>query len=505
MRAMQDLRDATTAPLAAIDIGSNSFRLEIAQLEHGHYRRIDYIKDTVRLGAGLDDQGRLGEDAAGRGLACLARFAARLKGFEPWQVRAVATQTLREASNRDQFLLRARSALGRPVEVIPGREEARLIFVGVAQLQPSPLQRLVIDIGGRSTELILGHGRTPQVAESFQVGSVSLSMRWFPEGRLSAQGFRDAQVAAGAQFEEAVATFTPERWAEALGSSGTVGAVSQILQAEGITDGRITTDGLAALIERCIAAGHVERLDFAGMRADRRPVLPGGLSILYTLCALLRIDSLKPAKGALRQGVIVELDARLRASQRGKPLDMRDRAVAQLQRRFGVDVPQARRVERAALALHDQLLDGVVAHEARRELGWAAALHEVGMVVSHHDHHRHSGYLVSHADAAGFAQGQQRHLGNLVLGQRGGLRKVEALLAQPGAAAQLMSLRLAVIACHARVDVSVAGWRLERRAGLLRLGFRRGAASLDPRTLFLLREEVQAWEKVDVPRLVLAD
>lgn len=504
MRAMHDSRDAA-APLAAIDIGSNSFRLEIGQLEQGHYRRIDYIKDTVRLGAGLDDQGRLGEDAAERGLACLARFAERLKGFETWQVRAVATQTLREASNRDQFLQRARSALGRPVEVISGREEARLIFAGVAQLQPSPLPRLVIDIGGRSTEMILGHARTPEVAESFQVGSVSLSMRWFPEGRLSAQGFRNAQVAAGAQFEEAVATFTPERWAEALGSSGTAGAVAQILQAEGITDGRITAEGLATLIERCIAAGHIDRLDFAGLRADRRPVLPGGLSILYTLCALLRIDSLKPAKGALRQGVIVELDHRLRTAQRGRPLDMRDRAVAELQRRFAADAHQARRVERAALALHDQLADGNSARESRRELGWAAALHEVGMVVSHHDHHRHSGYLVSHADAAGFAQGQQRHLGALVLGQRGGLRKVEPLLTLPGAAAQLLCLRLAVIACHARVDVSVAHWRLERRDGALRLGFKRGAGTLDPRTLYLLREEALAWEKVDGPRLLLLD
>lgn len=506
MRPMHDPRDAAAAPLAAIDIGSNSFRLEIGQMEHGHYRRIDYIKDTVRLGGGLDAQGRLGEEAAERGLACLARFAARLKGFEPWQVRAVATQTLREASNRDQFLLRARSALGLPVEVISGREEARLIFAGVAQLQPSPLPRLVIDIGGRSTELILGHARTPEVAESFQVGSVSLSMRWFPDGRLTAQGFRDAQVAAGAQFEEAIATFTPERWAEALGSSGTVGAVAQILAAEGITDGRITPEGLATLIERCVAAGSVDRLDFAGLRTDRRPVLPGGLCILYTLSALLGIDSLKPAKGALRQGVIVELDARLRSVQHARPLDMRDRSVAELQRRFAVDGPQARRVERAALALHDQLMDGDAARETRRELGWAAALHEVGMVVSHHDHHRHSGYLVSHADAAGFAQGQQRHLGTLLLGQRGGLRKVEAaLLGQPVAALQLLCLRLAVIACHARVDVSVAHWRLERRDGALRLGFRRGAAALDPRTLFLLREEAQAWEKVDGPRLTLIE
>lgn len=503
IRPMHDPRDPATGPLAAIDLGSNSFRLEIGQLEHGRYRRLDYLKETVRLGAGLDEQGRLGEEAAERGLACLSRFAERLEGFEPWQVRAVATQTLREASNRDQFLQRARGVLGRPVEVISGREEARLIYAGVAQLQPSSRPRLVIDIGGRSTEMILGQARTPEVAESFQVGSVSLSMRWFPDGRLTAQAFRDAQVAAGAQIEEALSTFAPGRWEEALGSSGTAGAVSQLLAAEGVTDGRITAAALAWCIERCIAAGHVDRLDFAGLKPERRPVLAGGLSILYTLCALLHIDALQPAKGALRQGVIVELDARLRAGHRAHRLDVRDRSVRALQQRFSADLAQARRVERAALALYDQIAPPGVSPELRRELGWAGALHEIGMVVSHHDHHRHSGYLLSHADAPGFSQSQQRHLGALVLGQRGGLRKVEGLLAQPVHLAQLLALRLAVIACHTRADMSVAGWRLDRGGDAVRLQFRRGGRTPDPRTLFLLQEEVQAWQRVGVGGLAL--
>ncbi|MDP1792140.1 MAG: exopolyphosphatase, partial [Methylibium sp.] len=190
------------AQLAAIDIGSNSFRLEIGQLTRGRYKRIDYLKETVRLGGGLDADGRLNEEAQLRGLACLARFALRLRGFAPAQVRAVATQTLREARNRDAFLARARTVLGHPIEVISGREEARLIFAGVARLQPSERPRIVIDIGGRSTEMILGQGRTPRQAESFQVGSVSLSMRYFPDGRFTPEAFRAAQVAAGAELEE---------------------------------------------------------------------------------------------------------------------------------------------------------------------------------------------------------------------------------------------------------------------------------------------------------------
>jgi exopolyphosphatase/guanosine-5'-triphosphate,3'-diphosphate pyrophosphatase len=488
---MPESRTALAPPLAAIDIGSNSFRLEIGQLEQGRYRRIDYLKETVRLGSGLDPQGRLTEEATARGLACLARFAERLQGFEPWQVRAVATQTLREAANRDDFLARGRAVVGHPIEVVSGREEARLIYAGVAHLQPSNKRRLVIDIGGRSTEMILGSGRSPMAAESFQVGSVGLSMRFFADGRLSAEAFRAAQVAAGAEIEESLATFAPGRWEEALGSSGTVGAVSQLLAAEGVTDGRVTPAALAWCIERCLEAGHVDKLPFASLRPDRRPVIAGGLAILYTLCALLRIDVLRPAKGALRQGVIIELDARLRSAHRPHPVDVRDRSVAELQRRFQVDVEQARRVERVALALYEQVAPD--AGETRRELGWAAALHELGMLVSHHDHHRHSAYLLSHADAAGFSQSQQRYLAALVLGHRGGLRKVEASLAERDYPWQLLCLRLAVIACHARSGRPVSG-RLRRTAEGAELSFERRGAP-EPRTLYLLQEEAQAWQR----------
>ena len=489
-------------PLAAIDIGSNSFRLEIAQLDHGRYRRVDYLKETVRLGGGLDGQGRLGEEAATRGLACLAHFAERLKGFGSGQVRAVATQTLREASNRDEFLARAREVLGHPIEVISGREEARLIYAGVSHLQPSSRRRLVIDIGGRSTELVLGQGAEPLEAESFPMGSVGLSMRYFPEGRLTAQAFREAQVAVGAAIEEALATFDATRWDEALGSSGTVGAVAQVLVAEGLGDGTITLPALARCIERCIEAGHVDCLDFAGLKPDRRPVIAGGLCILYTLCALLNITALQPAKGALRQGVIVELDARRQGGRRANRRDPRDRSVSSMQQRFHADAQQARRVESTAQALFDAVPDAG-SPEARAELGWAASLHEVGLSVSHHDHHRHSAYLVGHADLAGFSQSQQRRLAALVLAQRGGLRKVEEELADPVFAWQVLCLRLAVIACHAHGEPRRRAWRLVRqdRQVSLTLTGRRGPAELA--TLHLLREEVQAWERVKAWTLVL--
>ena len=498
-----------SGPLAAVDMGSNSFRLELAQLQHGRYRRLDYLKETVRLGAGLDGNGHLTEEAVQRGLHCLQRFATRLAGIEPARVRAVATQTLREARNRNAFLLRAQTVLGYPIEVISGREEARLIYAGVAQLQPDSSAdepRLVIDIGGRSTELILGRGRTPQVAESFGVGCVSLSMRFFPQGQITEAGFRAAQVAAGAELEEALQPFARRHWQRALGSSGTASAVSQLLQAAGVSDGRITPAGLRWCIEHCIAAGHIDALQFAGLKPERRAVLPGGLAILYTLAAHFDISELFPAKGALRQGVVIDLHDRLQAQHRHRGGDMRDASVAELQRRFAVDTAQARRVAGVALTLWDGLPEAAredTATEARRELAWACALHEIGLTVSHHDHHRHSAYLLSHVDAPGFSQSQQRRIGDLALGQRGGLRKLEALLAQDGFAWQVLCLRLAAIKCHARgePDLKVLKLRAQGREALL--DFSTAWAETHPRTLFLLQEEAAAWARSGTLRLVL--
>ncbi|MBC7940889.1 MAG: Ppx/GppA family phosphatase, partial [Chitinophagaceae bacterium] len=447
-------------------------------------------------------------EAVQRGLACLRQFAARLAGFEPGQVRAVATQTLREARNRNAFLLRAQEALGHPIEVISGREEARLIYAGVAQLQPSGEPRLVIDIGGRSTELILGQGRTPLVAESFSVGCVGLSMRFFADGQLTDVGFRGAQVAAGAELEEALQPFAPQHWRQALGSSGTAGAVAQVLQAAGVTDGRITPAGLRWCIERCIAAGHIDRLTLPSLKPERRAVLPGGLAILYTLCANFGIDALWPAKGALRQGVIIDLQERIEAQQRERPGDMRDASVAELQRRFGVDTSQAERVSTLALAFFDTAQPAArrdVASETRRELAWAGALHEMGLMVSHHDHHRHSAYLLAHVDAPGFSQSQQRRIGELVLAQRGGLRKIEPQLASEAFAWQVLCIRLAVIKCHARGDVQPGALSLRARGRDALLGFSPGWADAHPRTLYLLQEEAEIWSRSGALRLILGN
>lgn len=492
-----------SGPLAAVDLGSNSFRLEIAQLQHGRYRRIDYLKETVRLGGGLDAQGLLTESAARRGLDCLQRFAHRLARFDARRVRAVATQTLREAKNRNAFLERAQSVLGYPIEVISGREEARMIFAGVAHLQPSSAPRLVVDIGGRSTEMIIGRARVPEVAESFGVGSVGLSLRYFADGRFTEAAFRAAQIAAGAELEEALELFAPRHWQESLGSSGTVSAVSQLLQASGASDGTITPEGLRWCIEQCLRAGSVDKLALPGLREDRRAVIGGGLAILYTLATHFGITALRPARGALRQGVIFDLDERLDALRRQHPGDVREHSVRELQRRFGVDVAQARRVASVAQALYAQVAVRADA-DARRELAWACALHEIGMMVSHHDHHRHSAYLLAHVDAPGFSQSQQRRLADLVLAQRGGLRKIEAGLVHDDFAWQVLCLRLAVIKCHARGPVDTAAMRLERVRRDATLHFAPGWADTHPRSLHLFGEEALAWSRMGPLGLLLA-
>jgi exopolyphosphatase/guanosine-5'-triphosphate,3'-diphosphate pyrophosphatase len=493
--------------LAAIDMGSNSFRLELGHWSRGGYKRIDYLKETVRLGAGLDEESRLTEAAVQRGLDCLARFRERLAGIPPEQLRAVATQTLREATNRNEFLARAEPVLGHPIEVISGREEARLIYQGVARLQPSTAKRLVVDIGGRSTEMILGQGAGTLRAESFGIGSVSLSRRFFPDGVYTEAAFRQAQIAAGAELEEALEPFGRAHWREALGSSGTAGAVSQLLAASGVTDGTITPEGLRWCIRACLEAGQESKLSLPGLKTERKPVLAGGLAILYTLAVHFGIDRLQPARGALRQGVIFDLEERLTAAHHPGQHDLRDHSVGELQQRFQADGAQAERVHRLACGLFDMVLGHTpiaAAQEARRELGWAARLHEIGMLVSHHDHHRHSAYLLSHADAAGFSQSQQRRLGELLLGQRGGLRKVEASLGEAGYRWQLLCLRLALILCHARADVPHDTLRLTAQGPQAWLGLAPAWAAAHPRTMFLLQEEASAWERAGALKLALA-
>jgi exopolyphosphatase/guanosine-5'-triphosphate,3'-diphosphate pyrophosphatase len=485
--------------LAALDLGSNSFRLEIGRLDDGQIRRTEYLKETVRQGNGLDEARNLTPEAMQRGWECLARFAERLAGFKKHQVRAVATQTLREARNRDVFLTQAHKILGFPIDVIPGREEARLIYQGVARLLPqSAERRLVVDIGGRSTELILGQAYGALVMESFRVGSVAWSMKYFPDGQFTPDAFRTAEIAAKAVLDEALNAYRRDTWDVAYGSSGTIGAVGDILTAAGWPEGLVNRDGLDWLSDRLLKAQNVDRLRIEGMKDDRKLVIGGGLSVLRAVFELLEIDELHAADGALRHGVLYDL-----VQRDHEQTDFRSASVQNLADRFDVDTDQSHRIASVACTLFAQLqrasdMAPVEVARFQRKLDWAAQLHEIGCHIAHSEYHKHGAYILDNADAPGFALPELHRLSQLVLGHRGKLRKLDIDFSDVVFIHQLLALRLAVILCHARRDPDTLGLRLTPDASNpqgFSLVCRAGWADSFPQSAHLLREEVLAWQK----------
>lgn len=485
------MKDGTL--LAAIDMGSNSYRLEIGRLEHGQIKRTEYIKETVRQGAGLDNEGMLSDEAMQRGWDCLERFAERLRGFDTAHLRAVATQTLREAKNSDAFTTKARDIIGVPIEVIAGREEARLIYSGVAhQLPPSDERRLVVDIGGRSTEFILGRGLQPEITESYQIGSVSWSQRYFANGDLTAEAVQEARVAARAQFAEVAQLFSPHKWDVALGCSGTVGAVANLLEGAGFEPEVITREGLDWALKKMLHWGHTSKLAFKPFKERHRAVIGGGATVLLAVFDLLQIERMEVAKGALRHGMLYGtlydvLDKELEVT------DPRYITVMRWANEFKIDTEQADRVRRAARHLFTQIQPE--ATHTERTLGWAATLHELGMVISHNYYHKHGAYILQHADAPGFSQAEQLRLSQLVLGQRGKIRKVQEHISNDSFRHKLICLRLALRLSHARVNPELDAITLRTTAEGYAIVCDAAWTQRHPQSFFLLQEEVEAWDK----------
>lgn len=475
--------------LAAVDLGSNSFRLEIGRVEGAHIARQGYWKETVRLAAGLDENNKLSKKSIEIAVETLARMNERLRGMRGEHVRAVGTQTLRQARNLNQFLLEAQHALGFPIEVISGREEARLVFEGCMHTLPtSTVRRLVVDIGGASTELIVGRGFSADSAESFKVGCVNTSLRFFKDGRIDRSSMKKAQVAAAAELEEAVSVFARAHWDEAYGSSGTVGAVSEILRAQGWSDGTITNVALLKLRNALLDAGEIRRIRLAGLKPDRQEVIAGGVAVLSAVFDTLGVTEMQPARGALRVGVLYDLLGRREQK------DMRDSTVARMQSRFGVDRAHAQRVATLAFQFFSALATAADGESAKR-LQWAALLHEVGFAISHNDYHKHSAYLIEHSDLAGFSTTDQEHVAELALAQRGNLRKVFDALADRDRARKILALRLAVILAHARGPVELPKWSLKHGKSI-EFALDRSWIAHHPLTQFLLEEEGAHWERV---------
>ena len=397
--------------LAAVDLGSNSFHIVVARYSHGQLVIIDRLREMVRLAAGVAENGRIDKDVAARALACLQRFGQRLRDMHAASVRVVGTNALRLAHKKQAFLERAREALGHPIEIIGGMEEARLIYSGVAHTMPiEPGKRLVVDVGGGSTELIIGEGLNPLELESLQMGCVSLSERFFRDGKISAKRFERARLAARLELEPVQAAFRRLGWDNCAGSSGTVRAIGEVIRALDPAALAITPGGIARAIEYCADAGHTRELSLEPITEDRRPVFPGGLAILAEVFSVLDIKEMRIAEGAMREGLLYDMLGRFKRE------DARERTVRAMQQRYHVDVSQAERVEATVRNFLEQTREAWKLEEplAHLALKWGARLHEIGLDVSHSGYHRHGAYLLENADMPGFPREEQRLLARLV-------------------------------------------------------------------------------------------
>ena len=463
---MTDVTVSKFDTIAAVDLGSNSFRLQVARVVEDQIYPLDSLKETVRLGAGLSADKMLDASSQQRALACLKLFGERLRGLPTHAVRVVGTNTLRVAKNSAEFLYKAEQTLGFPIEIIAGREEARLIYLGVSHSLPvSRSQRLVVDIGGGSTECIIGEGYEPQQMESLYMGCVSYSKKYFPDGKISKEAMQQAELAARMELQAIKLRYASNHWQEAIGSSGTARALADLLEQNGWSKSGITAEGLTLLRNAMLKAGDGKKLDLAGMKADRIPVLPGGFAIMSAVFKELGIQHMTVADTALREGVLHDMLGRIHHQ------DMRDVTVNQFMRRYHVDIAQAKRVEDLALLLFDQVAPGLAddADVLRQMLIWVARMHEIGISIAHSGYHRHSAYILENADMPGFAKKEQAHLGLLVRAQRGALAKIAVLADKSEIWPVVLVLRLAVLFYRSRTDAALPRMQLKCREQEYRL------------------------------------
>ena len=483
----------TSRMLAAVDLGSNSFHLIVARVVDGHLDVVDRLREPVRLAAGLGDDKRLRRDAVERALECLHRFGQRLCGIPEGAVRAVGTNTLRSARDGEAFRREAQRVLGHPIEIIAGREEARLIYLGVAHalaLAGDGDQRLVIDIGGGSTECIVGHGFTPLHRESLYVGCVGTCERFFPGGRIDKQSMKRAVLAARVEFEPIEQIYRDAGWSSAVGCSGTIRAIAAIARAAGWCGDGITREALRCLRRALVEAGDAGAVDLKELRDDRRPVLPGGVAVLSAAFDAFAVEHLEVSEMALREGLLFDLIGRIRHE------DVRDVTVQRRVERYRVDTAQGERVAGTALSLLRrvaaawELDDG---GDAEQLLGWAARLHEAGLFVSHGQYHKHGAYLLANGDMSGFSRQAQTMLASLVRGHR---RKFPVSVFEqlpPGDARRArrlcVLLRFAVVLNRARADHFLPSIDTQAEGDALTVAFPPGWLDAHPLTRADLEQE----------------
>ncbi|MGF6146982.1 Exopolyphosphatase [Kingella potus] len=489
----------TPQMLASVDLGSNSFRLQICQNHGGQLQAVDSIKEMVRFAAGLDEQKNLDEASQQRALSCLSKFGERLRGFAPEQVRAVATNTFRVAKNIGAFIPKAEAALGFPIEVIAGREEARLIYTGVIHtLPPNGDRMLVVDIGGGSTEFVIGSEAQPALTESLPLGCVTYTMRFF-KNKSGEKEFQTAITAARAEIQRIAQTYKRTGWDFAVGTSGSAKSIRDVLAAAaGNTAETITHAGMKNLIRRIAAAGSVRKAKLEGLKPERIEVFAGGLAVMAAVFEELGVQTMNVTDAALRDGVFYDLIGRSLNE------DMREQTVALFQKRYHVSQSQAERVARTAAILLESLSQNTSVQELthwRQYLRWAAKLHEIGIDIAYTAYHKHTAYILDQADMPGFSRKEQQILSALALGQRGDLRKVaDTIAASPMMAHALFALRLAVLLHRARLPLTLPQFTQLRspdaKTYILRISGKWLADN--PLTAGTLAEESQQWAKAGI-------
>ena len=482
--------------IAALDLGSNSFHLVVARVVEGVPQVVDRLRERVVLAAGLTKDDELDEETQARALACLERFGQRLKSLDLHDVRAVGTNALRKAKNTRDFLKRGQAALGHQIEVISGHEEARLIYLGVAHdLADEDGRRLVVDIGGGSTECIVGERFETLHMDSLYMGCVSHTLEFFPGGALKKQHLERAEIAARLELEPLERRYRGLAWRHAVGSSGTILSIEEVLRENGWSSGGITKKGLDRLREAVLSFKRIQDLHIKGLKDERIEVLPGGLAILRALFEGFGIQRMGVSQGALREGLLYDLLGRIRRE------DVREQTIAAFVARFHVDSEHVAAVERTALALLEQVARAwdLKDEEHRRLLVWAARLHEIGVSLSYTGHHKHGAYLVANSDMRGFSRQDQQRLAALIRNHR---RRItdEHLADLSGALREstlrlTLLLRLAVRLNRARTSRAASAPRLAAREHSLTLTFPPAFLDGRPMTRADLEEEAAYFDE----------
>lgn len=482
--------------MAAIDMGSNSFHMVIARLENGEVRPVHKRAEKVMLAVGLDSSQMLDADAFARGLDCLRRFAACISHIDAKWVRCVGTNTLRQARNGEAFLRQARQILQCPVEVVAGREEARLIYLGVAHtLADDGDKRLVFDIGGGSTEFIIGKRFEPILTESLHMGCVTYRERFFQNGKISESGFRKAVMAARSDIETIENAYKKKGWIDAVGASGTVKAIENALLENGWSHDGITLAGLYQLRDRLLTFNHFDAVNIPGIKAERRTTLPPGLAVLIGICEQLGIKQLHYSDGAMREGILYDLLGRHVHE------DVRERSIVAMMNRYGVDVAQAERVRQTAMkALGQVRKDWDLGQFCQGWLHWAALAHEVGAAVSHNGYHKHGAYLLTHSDLPGFTRQDQRVLAALVGNHRRKIRETDVqempALLQEKVKRLILLLRLAAVLHRARREDMTPDFKLNVSKRQVKLKFPGKWLDQYPLLRTELQDEQDIWKKI---------